>query len=236
MNNAQKLFYCQCLKANKFRFSYGRQANVTLPDLLIPTLDSIPDYVSSFSLKNYGVTLLKECSFICEASTYPHSDETVPLEQLFFVENGVASSTLLRSKKRENSNWIPYIRPSYRQETSLDAYVNRQLILPEKIFPRGTLYVSTDGQGSHTYAYVSTFEFIPNSNVSVLKPKRIMSLQEKLFYAMCITKNRYKFSYGRKPKGVRLKTIQLPLYPPESVLEYDISKVITSFSNALEQL
>jgi len=236
MNNAQKLFYCQCLKANKYRFSYGRQANVTLPDLLIPTLDSIPDYVSKFSLKEYGVDLLKKSSFVGNKSVYPQSDKTVPLDKLFFVENGVASTNVLRNKKRISENWIPYVRPSYRQETSIDAYVNRQFVPSDKIFPQGTLYVSTDGQGSHTFAYVSTFEFVPNSNVSVLRPKRDMSLQEKLYYAMCITKNRYKFSYGRKPKGKRLKSIQLPLYPITSVLEYDLSKVKTSFNDELGKL
>lgn len=54
MTNEQKLFYCCCLRKNKYKFSYGRQANVTLPDLHIPTIESIPDYVRSFSLQEYG--------------------------------------------------------------------------------------------------------------------------------------------------------------------------------------
>ena len=73
--------------------------------------------------------------------------------------------------------------------------------------------MSTDGQGSHSYAYLSIFEFVPNSNVSVLIPKRNMSNLEKLFYSYCISKNRYKFSYGRKPKGIRLENILIPEYP-----------------------
>src|SRR5260370_25490583 len=40
-----------------------------------------------------------------------------------------------------------------------------------------------------------------------------MSIQEKLFYARCITLNRFRFSYGRKPKGDRLKAIDLPPFP-----------------------
>lgn len=236
MSNAQKLYYCQCLKSNKFRFSYGRQANVTLPELLIPTLESIPQFVTSFSIKEYGVSLLQTCSFDSSISLYPPSEKTVPLSKLFDVENGVASSSLLRSKKRESENWVPFIRPSYRQETSFNTYVNRQLVPSEKIFPSGSLYVSTNGQGSHTYSYVSSFEFVPNSDVSVLIPKRPMSLQEKLFYAMCITRNRYKFSYGRKPKGNRLGSIQLPLYPIATAMEYDIGKVINLFGGALELL
>ena len=37
-----------------------------------------------------------------------------------------------------------------------------------------------------------------------------MTLKEKLFYSMCITHNRFKFSYGRKPKGFRLENVLLP--------------------------
>lgn len=72
------------------------------------------------------------------------------------------------------------------------------------------MFVSTDGQGSHTYSYVSSEEFVPNSNVAVLMPKKEMTLQEKIYYSLCITKNRYRFSYGRKPKGERLSKTQLP--------------------------
>ena len=63
-----------------------------------------------------------------------------------------------------------------------------------------------------------------------------MSLQEKLFYSYCITNNRYKFSYGRKPKGDRLKAILLPEYPPDYVLEYNIDKVMHSFDQILENI
>ena len=150
----------------------------------------------------------------------------VPLEALFSVRGGLSSSEVIRRAERANENWIPYIRPSYRQETSIDAYVNKNAVPREKIFPAQTLYVSTDGQGSHTFSYVSAFEFVPNSNVSVLLPLREMTLQEKLFYAQCITGNRYKFSYGRKPKGRRLKSVMLPEYPPDYVLSYNMDRVM----------
>ena len=52
-------------------------------------------------------------------------------------------------------------------------------------------------------------ELVPNSDVSVLIPKIDMSIEEKMYYAVCITNNRYRFSYGRKPKGKRLKSLLL---------------------------
>ena len=236
MSSEVKLYYCLCLRRNKYRFSYGRQANETLADLPIPTLDSLPAYVRSMSLKRYGEEIIRSVEFPPDTSSYPENERALPLGSLFQLVNGIASSQVLRVSEPISGQWIPYIRPSYRQENSIDAYVNRNLVPAEKVFPSGTLYVSTNGQGSHTYSYVSTTEFVPNSDVTVLLPKRAMSLQEKLYYAMCITKNRYKFSYGRKPKGRRLQEVLLPEYPPKYVALYDMDQAIRGFSDVLERV
>jgi hypothetical protein len=42
MTVEQKLFFCMCIRANKFRFNYGRQANKTLPGLLVPDITEVP--------------------------------------------------------------------------------------------------------------------------------------------------------------------------------------------------
>ena len=74
-------------------------------------------------------------------------------------------------KKRLTNSCVPYVRPSYKQTTSFKLYVSKREVDAKYIFPPETLYVSTNGQGSHTYSYVSTFEFVPNSDVAVLIPK-----------------------------------------------------------------
>lgn len=43
----EKLYYCMCIRANKYRYNYGRQANRTLRDLMIPDKKSIPTWVYS---------------------------------------------------------------------------------------------------------------------------------------------------------------------------------------------
>jgi len=136
---------------------------------------------------------------------------------LFNPYNGLASSQVTIKEDQESHDDIRYIRPSHTYQGSIDGYVDRKFIDNKFIYPENTIYVSTDGQGSHTYSYVSSFDFIPNSNVSVLIPKKEMCLEEKLYYAICISLNRFKFSYGRKPKGDRLNNIFIPSYCPPFV-------------------
>lgn len=45
LTDSQKLYYCACIRANRYRYSYGRQANKTLRDLPIPAINEIPDWV-----------------------------------------------------------------------------------------------------------------------------------------------------------------------------------------------
>ena len=53
MSNAVKLYYCHCIRQNRYKYSYGRQANSSLADLKIPVLDCVPDFVHNFYRKNY---------------------------------------------------------------------------------------------------------------------------------------------------------------------------------------
>lgn len=46
MSDSEKLYYCACIRANRYRYSYGRQANKTLKELLIPDLQFIPSWVN----------------------------------------------------------------------------------------------------------------------------------------------------------------------------------------------
>ena len=57
MSKLAKLFCITVLKANKYRYSYGRQANITLPylELMLPaTTEGQPDFVF---MENYMKSL-----------------------------------------------------------------------------------------------------------------------------------------------------------------------------------
>ena len=45
MNPEEMLFYARCIRANQYRYSYGRQANRTLRELYVPARAFIPLWV-----------------------------------------------------------------------------------------------------------------------------------------------------------------------------------------------
>lgn len=228
MTRAELLFYCTVLRMNKFKFSYGRQANKTLENLEIPKYDDFSDFNNSVevaNLENIGDVNLLVQKVLMKKNSIPFNGNLKRLDELFNIINGLSSDNVVVQPTKDVDGLIPYIRPSKWQSTSYAGFVARDSITESKLFPKDTLYVSTDGAGSHTYSYVSVEEFVPNSNVSVLMPKSEMDLETKLVYAAFITANRFKFSYGRKPKGNRLAELLLPVLSKNELIAFKNRKL-----------
>lgn len=52
MTDEEKLYYCLCIEANRFRYStFGREANRTLRTLLVPPQNSVPKWVQGATIK-----------------------------------------------------------------------------------------------------------------------------------------------------------------------------------------
>lgn len=177
---------------------------------------------------------LLDIKFVSKQQTTKNNHNLVKLDTIFEIYNGLASSQVEVKEEPEIDTDIRYIRPSQSYAGSIAGYVDIMQIDDKHIYPDNTIYVSTDGQGSHSYSYVSSFNFIPNSNVSVLIPKNAMTLQEKLYYSICITANRFKFSYGRKPKGDRLKNILIPASPPEFVYKEVFKEIFDNWKKVVK--
>ena len=79
--------------------------------------------------------------------------------------------------------------------------------------PAGKITVTLGG----TYllsAFVQEHRFYTGQNIAVLTPKREMSNDEKLFYCMCLGKNRFKYSAFGREANRTLKAIEIPAKPP----------------------
>ena len=188
MDFRTKVFYCCCLTHNRFRYSsHGREANRSLNSLLVPSLDDVPDWVAS---TDPALPKLDASDFLIGGKMPGGAATVVPLIHLFELINGVNPAAQVRADERLSQSYVPLVRPSKTQDSCYVEFVDKTKIASTKIFPAGTLYISTNGQGSHTFSYVAPFEFVPNSDVTVVVPRRAMSLAEKLFYAAAISRNR----------------------------------------------
>ncbi|MEP5625297.1 MAG: hypothetical protein ABJP82_22230, partial [Hyphomicrobiales bacterium] len=221
----EKVFYCECISKNRFRYSsHGREANRSLDSLLVPSREDVPSWAKT---QKAGTPLIKPSTLVGDLKNFLNTDELVPLRELFETKRGINVAGFNREPIRLDDTYLPIIRPSRTQISSFVEYVSSNEVPAKNIFPQGTLYVSTNGQGSHTFAYVSAFDFVPNSDVTVLFDRSgKMSLGEKIYYSAAISMNRRLFSYGRKPKGERLESILLPKSPPSFVFDDKLAKKV----------
>jgi len=207
LTEIQKLYYCKAIHSNAYRFSTcGREANRTLRNLQVPSIEELPSWINEVDLSHFDGA---EKSQITKNILPPIIKGSEKLTELFEIKNGIAA-TGLNIKENRFNGCISYIRPASTNARVIRGFLDRSVTDKKHIYPIGSLFVSTNGEGSHSYSYVSIEDFVPNSDVSVLIPKKEMSLELKLYYAKCIASNRYLFSYGRKPKGKRLAGLLLP--------------------------
>lgn len=131
----------------------------------------------------------------------------VRVKDLFDMDNGYPAS-IFRLLENRQKGCVPLFRPTSDMHHLIAGWIKSKEHR-DKVYKAGSLMVSTDGEGSHTYAYVTPTDFIPNSNTAVLNPKCPMPLSFQLFVSIAITNERWRYSYGRKPKGDRLKNLLL---------------------------
>ncbi|HBM2968423.1 TPA: restriction endonuclease subunit S [Klebsiella michiganensis] len=75
--------------------------------------------------------------------------------------------------------------------------------------PAGAITVALNGQGGAGVAFLQPFPFYSGFHIMVLTPKKPMTDQEKLWWVMCITANRFRFGFGRQANRT-LKNLNLP--------------------------
>jgi len=85
LSDIQLLYYCMCLRANKYKFNYGRQANKTLRELKIPSTEEMPAWVETVSVPDKP-----KADSITNANVSLHLDswEWFPFDSIFEVTRG----------------------------------------------------------------------------------------------------------------------------------------------------
>ncbi len=177
----EKLWWCYVISMNKYRYSYGRQANRTLGSIMIP--DTVPEWV--YSANVISVERLAKSLKTPVPLSEPTSWGVFMLGDLFDISKG----RRLTKADRLYGN-TRFIGASEKNNGITD------LADVEPLYKGGVLTVSYNG--SVGQAFYQNEPFWPSDDINVLTPKLPMSMWGQLFIASIIRHERTRYTYGYK--------------------------------------
>jgi len=184
LTKQELLYYSVCIKANRYRFSWGRQANRTLKNIFVPCEVDLPDWVNSVNPDMYDGAA---ASFIHEPSPSLKTTNWQPfkLSNMFSLRKGKRLT-----KANMTVGNIPFIG-STDSKNGITAMIGQT-----PIHEGNTISVSYNG--SVAEAFYQPMPFWATDDVNVLYPNFDMTPAIALFLCTVIRQEKYRFNYGRK--------------------------------------
>lgn len=199
MTDEQKLYYCLCLRANKYRFSYGRQANRTLRELEVPSLEELPSWVRPLPIDLS--TAHQPAASGTPPRTPPAAWKKFLIGEVFDVKKG---SRITRLDQRPGAT--PFIG-AIDSNNGLSTFVDA-----EPLHPAGTITVNYNGNGvAEAFYQPAPYWCSDDVNVLYSKDGTPISPEVAMFIATVIRHEKYRFSYGRKWGVERMKASSILL-------------------------
>jgi len=201
------IYYCLSIRANKYRFNYGRQADRTLKDLLLPSKNEIPEWVNETDYK-FDENLTKPLNnLVLKLDT--NNWQAFTFDRLFRLFKG---KRLTKAQMHEGET--PYISSS-SFNNGVDAYISEEPNFKKK-FLTFACYGSIGEVFYHPYdAWVSD-----NCNVMYLKNYNL-NVYIAIFLIGVIKKEKYRFSYGFTGKLQTLKKLKIKLPSKEGQPDFE---------------
>lgn len=190
------IFYALCIKSNRYRYNFGRQANKTLKDICIPL--KIPEqFLKNISLEKFATVERKSVikkSIKLDTSKW----KWFSYNELFLLKKG---KRIIKEKMIEGK--LPFI-------AAIDGNNGvRQYIEKEPLHTGNTITVNYNG--SVAEAFYQEIPYWASDDVNVLYPKFKLNKYIALFLTTLIRKEQYRFNYGRKWYLDRMKDSKIKL-------------------------
>lgn len=199
MTKNEMLLYSYIIETNKYKYSYGRQANRTFRDILLPELEE----VRSVSANEVNT----EFTFKEKPKTDKHlslSDREwewfeIGDRRLFRIEKG---KRLTKADMIDGD--IPYIG-AIDSNNGVSAYISNDRYLHDA----NTITVSYNG--SIAEAYYQGQPYWATDDVNVLYPMFQLNRYSALFLTTILHNEKYRFNYGRKWKKELMERSKIKL-------------------------
>jgi hypothetical protein len=197
------LFYCMCITKNRFRYwAFGREANSTLKDLLVPSKDEIPNRVYTAELPDY--TDFKEPLTSKKLTLNIDQWKEFELWELFTIQG-------TKTTKKENleeywSGNFPYITTQSTNNWVGGFY---------DFFTEKWEVLTIDSAVGGFCSYQEK-NFSASDHVEKLTPLFKINKYLGLFLTSLINKEQYRYNYGRKFNQERIKETKIKLPTDQS--------------------
>jgi hypothetical protein len=194
LSEKQKLFYCLCIRANKYRYSYGRQANKTLGDILIPSINEIPNWINNIIVPN----IPSKNTVINERIIYNTNNwRWFQYSDIFNIIKGKRLT-----KDNQVGGSIAYVSSS-SFNNGIDNYINEHT-------DENCLTFACYGSIGEVFYQNKKVWVSDNANVFYLKNIEL-NKYIAMFLIPILKLEQFRFSYGMTGKKERLQNLKIKL-------------------------
>lgn len=205
MSVEEMLFYAHCIKANKYKYNYGRAANKTLRKIMLPS--EMPKEFKKITISSIRIPDSKP--LLNKKKELNTKDwRWFEIQELFDIKKG---------KRLTKEDMIEGSTPFIGSIDSNNGY--REYIGQSPIHSGNTITVNYNG--SVAESFYQPKPFWASDDVNVLYPKFKMNPYNALFIVTILKAEKYRFNYGRKWHVERMNTTKIKL--PTSGKQPDFS-------------
>lgn len=202
MTFSEKLFICLSIRHNRFRYSaFGREANRTLRELLVPEKSEFPDWVVHGEVGTIDAKIASKSMALTPALNPLHW-KTFQLSALFELKKG---KRLTKAKMSQGN--VPFVG-AIDGNNGISGFVGQN-----PIHDANTITVNYNGSVAETFYQPEAFW--ASDDVNVLYPKFKLTPEIAMFLITIIRQEKYRFNFGRKWHLERMaqSEIRLPVAP-----------------------
>ncbi|MCI8416739.1 MAG: S-CspCI protein [Lachnospiraceae bacterium] len=193
MSFNEKLFYCMCIQKNAYRYSYGRQANKTLKDIMLP--ENVPQWVKESKMQPISTRYSYKKNELNIQTWNNYS-----LDYLF---------DFVKGKRLTKADMLPG-NVNFLGAISENNGIREKIATSQYCKPN---CITVNYNGSVGEAFYQKDPFWASDDVNVLYAKDFWELNQytAMFIITVIKANKYRFGYGRKWTLEKMKDTMIKL-------------------------
>lgn len=199
LSEIEMLFYCLAIEHNKYKYNYGRQANRTLKEILVPSINEIPTEFLNVKIVKPNQKKLVNKEINLDTKSWKYFE----LKDIFILEKCKCSSA---TELLENGNDIYYIGAKKNE----NGIMQKVEIVDELVSQGNCIVFIGDGQGSVGYTTYQEIDFIGSTTLTCGYNANL-NKYVGLFFVAILDLERYRFSFGRKYGKEQVKKMKIKI-------------------------